>query len=271
MNQFSFFEAAQLDPPLKWAGGKRWLVPEFARLWSRHRERRLVEPFCGAAAITLGVQPKRALLSDLNPHLINFHRQLQAGLEINIPMEESDAVYYADRKLFNDLARAGHVTGRESASLFYYLNRTCFNGLCRFNQSGMFNVPHGKYKSINYMWDFTAYRDVYSKWTFSVGDFEQVALEDEDFIYADPPYDGDAEAFTGYAGIEFDWQDQVRLARWLARHPGPVVASNAATGRIVELYRGLGFELSERQVARNINSKGDKRGAVAEILALRNL
>jgi DNA adenine methylase len=79
--------------------------------------------------------------------------------------------------------------------------------------------------------------------------FEQVAVEPDDFIYADPPYDGDEGAFTGYAGIPFDWQDQVALTRWLARHPGPVVASNAATSRIVEFYRDLGFALSERQVA----------------------
>ncbi|MDT7924708.1 MAG: DNA adenine methylase, partial [Chlorobiota bacterium] len=66
-----------LEPPLKWAGGKRWLVPYIRRLWAAHRHRRLVEPFCGGLSVTLGLQPERALLNDINPHLINFFRWLQ--------------------------------------------------------------------------------------------------------------------------------------------------------------------------------------------------
>ena len=77
----------------------------------------------------------------------------------------------------------------EAAALFYYLNRTCYNGLCRFNSSGQFNVPFGRYKRINYNRDFSSYRCVFSDWKFSTGDFEQVLVEADDFLYADPPYD----------------------------------------------------------------------------------
>jgi DNA adenine methylase len=269
------FGAAGFDPPLKWAGGKRWLVPEFSKLFNPHRHRRLVEPFCGAAAIALGVRPARALLNDINPHLINFHRWLQQGLTIEIPMEKEECTYYSNRERFNQLARDGRCNrdGKQLAELFYYLNRTTYNGLCRFNKSKReFNAPFGKDdKPVSYQCDFTAYRAAYVDWVLTVGHFETVAVESDDFIYADPPYDGDDGAFTAYAGIPFDWQDHVELARWLARHPGPVVASNAATPRIVELYRDLGFALSKRQVPRTINSKANKRGPVAEILATRNL
>jgi DNA adenine methylase len=267
------FGASALDPPLKWAGGKRWLVPEFAKLFSPHRYRRLVEPFCGAAAITLGVAPTRALLNDINPHLINFHRQLQRGLTIEMPMENEQSAYYQNRHRFNRLTRESRFDrdGKELAELFYYLNRTGFNGLCRFNQDGGFNVPFGKYEHIEYRRDFSPYREAYSNVVFTAGHFEGVAPEPDDFVYADPPYDGPDEAFTGYAGIPFDWQDQVKLAHWLAQHPGPVVASNAGTDRIRKLYLECGFAISERQVARAINSKGDKRGAVTEMLAVRNL
>jgi DNA adenine methylase len=266
------FGPAGIDPPLKWAGGKRWLVPEFGTLFNAHRHRRLVEPFCGAAAITLGVRPTRALLNDINLHLINFHRQLQHGFIIEMSMENEPAAYYRNRDRFNRLAREGRFDrdGKELAELFFYLNRTGFNGRCRFNLDGGFNVPFGK-NHIEYRRDFSAYRDAYSNCVVTVGHFNEVALESDDFIYADPPYDRDPGAFTGYAGIPFDWQDQVTLAHWLARHPGPVVASNAATSRIVELYRDLGFALSERQVARAINSKADRRGPVAEMLAIKNL
>jgi DNA adenine methylase len=268
---FHFTTPTALKPPLKWAGGKRLLVPEFSELWSKHKHRRLVEPFCGAAAITLGMRPDKALLNDINRHLMNFHRWLQCGLTIDIPMEYDREFYDRSSARFNQLANNGGVNSKEAASLFYYLNHTCFNGLCRFNRNGQFNVPFGKYKGVNYRREFAEYQQAYVNWTLSTGHFLKTAVEPDDFIYADPPYDGSKSAFVGYAGIPFNWQDQVALARWLAQHPGPVVTSNAATERITALYRELGFTLTTRQVARAINSKGEGRGAVAEMLAIRNL
>ena len=85
---------ALLAPPLKWAGGKRWLVPFLEPLWQPHRERRLVEPFCGGLAVALGLRPERALLNDVNPHVINFYRWLQRGLRIDLPMENDETLYY---------------------------------------------------------------------------------------------------------------------------------------------------------------------------------
>lgn len=134
-----------IRPPLKWAGGKRWLVPHLRPYWARHYHRRPVEPFC-------------------------------------------------------------------------------------------INVPFGKYQRINYATTkhFEQYRDVYSQWKFICMDFEHLYVEPEDFIYADPPYDVE---FTSYSKEDFGWDDQVRLAKWLAQHQGPVILSNQATDRIVELYR----------------------------------
>src|SRR5689334_2657621 len=77
---------AGVRPPLKWAGGKRWLVPHLRPLWERHRGRRLVEPLCGGLAVTLGLLPERALLNDINPHAINFYRRLKQGLVVDLPM-----------------------------------------------------------------------------------------------------------------------------------------------------------------------------------------
>ncbi|HJU09522.1 MAG TPA: DNA adenine methylase, partial [Candidatus Binataceae bacterium] len=70
-------------PPLKWAGGKRWLVPDLAKLWNGHESRRLVEPFCGGLAVALSLRPKRALLNDINPHAVNFYSWLKRGLRVN--------------------------------------------------------------------------------------------------------------------------------------------------------------------------------------------
>src|SRR5450432_424897 len=252
-----------LKPPLKWAGGKRWLVPALEPIWQQHAQRRLVEPFCGGLAVTLGLLPDRALLSDINPHLVNFFRWLQRGLVLSIPMENEATLFYAYRARFNALIGSGQAESQEAAELFYYLNRTDFNGLCRFNQSGAFNVPFGRYKTINYASDFLNYQAAYARWTFTVSSFSALPIEPDDFVYADPPYDVE---FVSYSKEGFSWDDQVALAEWLSQHKGPVVLSNQATERIVKLYESLGFSLSYLQSPRRISANGDRTPA-REVLA----
>ncbi len=259
--------ASQLRPPLKWAGGKRWLVPHVRRLWTGHERRRLVEPFCGGLAMALGLMPERALLNDVNPHLVAFYRHLKRGLMIRLPMENSAEAYYAHRTLFNALLATGRAHTVKAASLFYYLNRTGFNGLCRFNSRGEFNVPFGSYARIAYVRDFSSYKAVFSRWEFSSLDFEALRLKPGDFVYADPPYD---VPFTQYARKQFSWDDQVRAAEWLARHPGPVVLSNQATPRILALYEHLGYVVRFLAGPRHISCTGDRTPA-REVLATRNL
>lgn len=254
-----------MKPPLKWAGGKRWLLPQLALLSQKHGDRRHVEPFCGGLAAALGLRPERALLNDINPHLINFYEHLQRGFEITIEMENSAECFYRHRQSFNQLINNGRSKGPEAAQLFYYLNRTCFNGLCRFNQSGEFNVPFGTHKAITYMTDFSPLRGVFKKWAFSNRDIEALDIQPRDFIYADPPYDVE---FTTYSAGGFSWDDQVRTAKWLAAHRGPVVLSNQATTRIVELYEKLGFEISYLDAPRRISCTGD-RSTAKEVLAVK--
>ena len=254
-------------PPLKWAGGKRWLVPYLARLWDPHSHRRLVEPLCGGLAVSLGLVPDRALLSDINPHSINFYRWLKRGLSIGFKMQNEKTYFYEQRTLFNQLIRDGKADGEQAASLFFYLNRTCYNGLCRFNSKGEFNVPFGRYKTLIYKTDFSEYVSAFAQWEFTCVDFEKVALEAGDFIYADPPYD---VQFTQYSKEAFGWDEQVRLAEMFSKHRGPVVLSNQATDRIRELYKKLGYEVTILTAPRLINCTGDRTPA-QEVLATRNL
>ena len=167
--------------------------------------------------------------------------------------------------LFNRLISEGKAETAEGAQLFYYLNRTCFNGLCRFNRSGEYNVPFGRYKTINYATDFHDYRELLGRWAFTNVDLEELTIEPEDFIYADPPYDVE---FTSYSAGGFSWDDQVRTAEWLGRHRGPVIVSNQATPRIVELYKDLGFELTFLDAPRRISCTGD-RTAAKEVLGVK--
>ncbi len=254
-----------LKPPLKWAGGKRWLVPHLRPLWQSFSERRLVEPFCGGLAVALGLNPRRALLNDRNSHLISFYSWLKRGLNISIRMENDEQAFYKHRERFNEIICDGKLQTAEAASLFYYLNRTGFNGLCRFNRSGKFNVPFGDYKQINYVRDFSKYKSAFGKWDFTNGDFEAINLDPSDFVYADPPYD---VQFTQYSKEAFGWEEQVRAAEWLAKHKGHVVLSNQATDKIVALYESLGFELSFLAAPRRINCTGDRTPAT-EVLAIK--
>lgn len=258
---------AAFPPPLKWAGGKRWQVPHLRLLWNPHRERRLVEPFCGGLAVALGLAPDRALLNDANPHLINFYRWLQKGLRSDVPMENDEALFYRHRARFNLLLASGKGRTREAAAIFYYLNRTGFNGLCRFNRRGEFNVPFGRYAHIGYTRDFTPYRELLANWTFMHTDVEAVPLDRGDFVYADPPYDVE---FTQYASDPFTWDDQARTAEWLATHHGPVVLVNQATPRIERLYRTLGYAVRFLDAPRRISCTGD-RTPVREVIGTRHL
>ena len=182
-------------------------------------------------------------------------------------MLHDSTAYYQYRVIFNQLISEGKGNSKISAELFYYLNHTGYNGLCRFNQKGGFNVPFGRYKTIHYETNFTAYQQAFVNWEFTSVDFTAIPIQCDDFIYADPPYDVE---FTQYSQVKFGWDEQVCLAEWLAKHPGPVVLSNQATERIVYLYEKLGYSLSYLDAPRRINCTGNRQPA-REVLALKGL
>jgi len=254
-------------PPLKWAGGKRWQVRHVEQYWRPESHRRLAEPFAGGLAVALGLLPSRALLNDINPHLINFYTRLKEGLLITDRFDHNERAYYRARKRFNDLLKNGAEKSIEAAGLFYYLNRTGYNGLCRFNSSGEFNVPFGRHPQITYKYDFSEYVEVFKRWQFRNVHFSELKLDAEDFVYADPPYDVE---FTKYSKGGFSWKEQVETAEWLSKHNGPVILSNQATDRIMKEYRRLGYAVRTLDAPRKISCTGDRSPAV-EVLAIRNL
>src|SRR4029077_9633195 len=134
-------------------------------------------PFCGALNVALGLRPERALLNDANPHVMNFHRWIQRGGRPRMRFDNDERRYYLCRRKFNRLIRQGNIYGQETAELFYYLNRTGFNGLCRFNSKGEFNVPMGSYKSIHYVRDFSEWTEAMAGWQLTTADFEEITVE----------------------------------------------------------------------------------------------
>lgn len=250
-------------PILKWAGGKRWLTETIAHYYDP--QLRLVEPFCGGMAIALGLSPQKALLNDINPHLINLYQQIKEGkiLDSSLMIHDKEH-YYKNRTRFNALIESGDHETLEAASLFYYLNKTGFNGLCRFNQKGLFNVPFGRYKKINYKTDFIGV--IPQQWQFNCRSYLDLDIAGTDFVYADPPYDTE---FTSYSKGGFSWGDQVEVAHWLATLDCPVITSNQATGRIIELYSDLDFKIDSVSVRRSVGAH--KREKAVEILAFKNI
>ncbi len=254
-----------MKPIIKWAGGKRWLLPILEKIFEPHQGIKLVEPFIGGMAVALGLNPESALLNDVNVHLINFYKQVKKGLKIPYQFKNNADFYYEMRDKFNTLISNNKYRNAEAASIFYFLIRTGYNGLCRFNSQGEFNVPFGQHRSIKYKTDFFEYKEILKNWNLMQGDFQNLELQGNEFLYADPPYDVE---FTEYYAKGFTWDDQLRLAKWLSEHKGPVVASNQATKRILELYQDLKFKIFIVSAPRKIACNGDRQPAL-EMLALK--
>lgn len=250
-----------LSPLLKWAGGKSWLISKMVEIYEPYRDRVWVDPFCGSLALPLALKPKRAKLSDINPLLINLYQSIQEPEFSYLGLyQNTEKDYYKARQLFNN---PEFEDDYRDAELFLYLNRTCFNGLCRFNKKGEFNVPYGKYKNPKLEWDFTEYRQLFKNWKFEVGDYKNVEISSSDFVYLDPPYD---KGFTGYFGNSFEWEQQQELAGWASELTCPVVISNLATDRVKSLYKSCGFNIELLSAPRSISCNGNRERAT-EILA----
>ncbi len=267
-----------LKPILKWVGGKRQLLNEISPLIPSSPSL-YVEPFIGGAAVLLDKQPKKALISDFNEELINVYRVVRDHPKQLIELlegherENSSDHYYEVRAQDRD-ASFSQVSNIERAARIIYLNKTCFNGLFRVNSQGQLNVPYGRYKHPNIVNE----PGVMALSTYLQGDIDircgdyAAALENlpkGSFVYLDPPYMpvSITSAFTGYTEGGFNYDEQVRLrdeCLKLKEQGISFLQSNSDCPAIHELYEGFSLEVVKAK--RSINSKGDKRGAVNEVL-----
>lgn len=260
---------ATLNPLLKWVGGKTWLIPKMTEIYREYRDKTWFDPFCGGLALPLALRPDRAILSDINPWLINFYNCVRSNSQfVAADIENTQQDFYQTRVEFNTAIMGSCLDEDRMAQLFYYLNRTCFNGLCRFNSAGEFNAPYGRYKKPQIDRNFAPYRRAFKHWQFQQVDvFNKLALPDDSFIYLDPPYD---EGFTAYSGNEFGWEQQQQLARILDGVDNPIAISNKATDRIIELYKSHGFAIEILSAPRRIAANGNRQ-KVFEVLATKNI
>lgn len=265
-------------PFLKWAGGKYSLLPELDRLIPTGK--RLIEPFVGGGSVFLNSDKHESfLLADVNADLINLYQMLTI-----VPVQvltfarrmftslNNERGYGIVRKEFN----AQRIDSIERAAAFLYLNRHCFNGLIRYNLSGQFNVGFGKYRSPYFPEEeIKTFANMAHNCVFMNAGFQRtLALAGEgDVVYCDPPYEpmpGTA-GFTNYAAGGFTWDDQQELARCCVaayQRGARVVISNSTAPRIIEIYKGYGFDLHHVSARRAISSKGSTRETATDIVAI---
>ena len=251
-----------MNPLLKWVGGKRWQLP-LLRLYY-NRDRRLVEPFCGGLSIALGLEPKLALLNDINPHLINFYKQVQHGVPIDTGHPPQADTYYEMRDTFNCLVRDHVSAPNTEAMLFFALNHWGFNGLWRVNKSGLCNVPPRPVLRPLPTPPWHEYTEKFNHWMFTCSDFERLNLCSTDFVYCDPPYH---ETYSGYDAAGFNLGDHVRLFNWVRKHPGPACICNAMTPQMTSLYEDGGWNWVELESRQQMQASRGRVDRVPEILA----
>lgn len=269
---------ALLKPVLKWVGGKRQLLDDILPLIPKSPTM-YVEPFVGGAAVLLGSQPAHARINDYNAELINVYQVIRDNPSelielLRIHKERNCSEHYYEVRALDREPGLDCLTPLERAARILYLNKTCYNGLYRVNASGQINTPYGRYKNPNIVNEagiraLSLY--LQGDITITCGDYSEALkdLQRGSFVYLDPPYMplSQTSSFTGYTEGGFGYSEQVRLRDEcikLRDNGIRFIQSNSYCDEIRELYSD--FDIRTVYAKRAINSKGDSRGTIEEVL-----
>jgi DNA adenine methylase len=267
-----------VKPFIKWAGGKRQLIDQLSPMFPAEITK-YYEPFLGGGAVFFEIKPSVAYLNDLNSELITTYKVVKTNVEELIEELKSYPVnkefFYEIRSWDRNKEEYQNLSDIKKASRFIYLNKTCFNGIYRVNSKNEFNVPYADYKHPDIV-DEKTLRDVSSflnsvKAEFTSLDFRDVLknVQRDSFVYLDPPYEpvSPTESFTTYTKDGFIREDQIELKECcdeLNKRGVLFMLSNSSSPFIIDLYKD--YDINYVSAKRAINSKGDKRGAVKEIV-----
>ena len=268
-----------LKPFVKWAGGKRQLLPVLEDLLPKEPIFVYCEPFVGGGALLFHLHPQVAIINDLNTELINTYIVIRDNADELIKtlsiFPNTEEFYYWIRGLDRDIQTFSSLSCVERAARFIFLNKTCFNGLYRVNKQGQFNVSYGGYTAPDIINAECLYavRDYLNSAEihFASGDFQYILenLPSNAFVYFDPPYlpDVNNKSFVAYNSECFSLYDHLRLheiCNMLTEHGIKFMQSNSCTPITMSLYSC--YDIQTVQARRSINCDGNKRGAVNEII-----
>lgn len=267
-----------VKPFVKWAGGKRQLLTEIRKHIPGDIST-YYEPFIGGGAVLFDLQPKKAVINDANEELVNVYKVIKDDIDNlikDLKKHVNEEDYYYEVRALDRSADYDKLSDVERASRILFLNKTCFNGLFRVNQSGEFNVPFGRYKNpaivnekvLRAVSNYLNSNDI----RILNEDFTEAikGMRREAFVYFDPPYHpiSDSSSFTGYTVDGFGEKDQRRLKELcddLTERGCRFMLSNSSAPLILDLYE-KDYKVDYIGANRSINSVGDKRGEVKEVL-----
>lgn len=266
-------------PFLKWVGGKRQLLPQIKLFLPNNLSSyTYCEPFVGGGALLFDLQPKHAIINDLNQELINVYNVIKNNPEElieDLKKHYNTSEYFYEIRSVDRFPLFQEFNNIQRASRIIYLNKTCYNGLYRVNNSGEFNSPFGKYKNPNIV-NEPVIRAV-SKYLNNVDikifstDFETVLnnLPEHSFVYLDPPYHPLSESsnFTGYTQGGWNENNQIRLrnaCNILNEKDIKFLLSNSSSDFIKDIYSK--YNITIVKATRAINSDSSKRGPINELL-----
>ena len=269
-------EHCKTRPFLKWAGNKYRIIERIQK--SLPTGKCLIEPFAGSCAVFLNTDYESYIINDNNPDLINLYNILKKDGAAFIkkcryyftPRFNDEEQYYKLRQKFND---SNDIYKR--AILFVYLNRHGYNGLCRYNLKGGYNVPFGRYKKPYFPEkEMLTFHEKAQKAKFVLSSFEEVikSAKSGDVIYCDPPYVplSTSANFTSYStgGFNLEKQQQLAdLANEISSKGIPILISNHNTNFTRQAYNNAN-KIMKFHVQRFISCNGKKRGTAGELLAL---
>lgn len=264
---------SSVAPFVKWAGGKRQLIPQIReRMPEKYND--YYEPFVGGGAVIFDLLPANALINDINKALINTYRTIcnepdaflkEVNRLDNDMWEDGKKYYYSIREHYNDkLMRSEYDV--ELAALFVFINKHCFNGLYRVNGKGLFNVPYNNSRRVSVDEDvIIATSDYLRRVTIIDGDFEQACKNAKkgDFVFIDSPYAPlNPTSFESYTKEGFDIESHKRLAKLydeLTARGCYCMLTNHNTELINELYGNKDYKIDVVSVKRMINSDASNR------------
>lgn len=277
------YKSVELQPFVKWAGGKRQILDELIKRVPSFNT--YFEPFLGGGALLFKLQPKKAIINDINEELILTYKTIASSdypkllKELDKHEQQHSKDYYYKIRFLDRLENFKNLEDYQRAARLIYLNKSCFNGLYRVNKKGQFNVPFGKKDKVK----------TYNKQNLDAihtylttnniiilnTDFE-LAVKDakkDDFIFFDPPYDKlNKESFTSYSSSDFNSNDQKRLAALvhnLSKKGVKIMLTNHNTPLIRQLYKP--FNLYTLPVKRFIKAKPDRHFVEEVIITNYNL
>lgn len=272
-------ESKLVVPFLKWVGGKRKLIPEIKKMLPGGLSKyTYYEPFVGGGALLFDLQPTQAVINDSNEELINVYtviRDHPKELIDELKKHKNTPEYFYEIRSMDRKPIFNNISNIERASRIIYLNKTCYNGLYRVNNSGKFNSPFGKYKNPNIVNEsvIKAVSNYLNNAQVEILNVDyEVPLRNVSknaFVYLDPPYHPISKSsnFTGYVRGGWGEKDQLRLrdiCNNLNKKGVKFLLSNSSSDFIKEIYDE--YNIHTVRASRSINSDSSKRGKVDELL-----